>query len=258
MIYTKINDYILKRGFPNRILSLCPSFTRTIEDLNGLNFLVGLTDYCILKTKENKEIIAVGGPKTIDIKKIESLKPEIILASKEENTKMQIEALSLKFDIVLYDINSYDEGLSMIHDFGILLQCMNKAHDMIEKIESQYEAMKAPSKSLSCLYLIWKKPWMACGTDTFIDSMLEKHGLENIIKEKRYPIINNLEELYADVLLLPNEPYHFNESHRNFFNNMKHFKSVLCIDGTLFSWYGSNMLDSRFEIREMIKNIEIP
>jgi ABC-type Fe3+-hydroxamate transport system substrate-binding protein len=37
------------------------------------------------------------------------------------------------------------------------------------------------------MYLIWRKPYMAAGNGTFINSMLQLCGFENVIGSKRYP-----------------------------------------------------------------------
>ncbi|WP_349630858.1 helical backbone metal receptor [Aquiflexum sp. TKW24L] len=94
------------------------------------------------------------------------------------------------------------------------------------------------------MYLIWKDPLIAVGTNTFIDSMLEKAGFKNLINQFRYPEID-LEEivkLNPDYLLLSSEPYPFKELHISFFKERLPKTKIRIVDGEMFSWYGSRLV----------------
>ena len=59
-------------------------------------------------------------------------------------------------------------------------------------------------EQLKVLYLIWKKPWMTVGRDTYIHNILQSFGLIPCITDLRYPVLSE-EELLSndwDVLLL--------------------------------------------------------
>ena len=76
---------------PKRIISLVPSQTELLFDLGLEDSIVGITKFCVhpFHFKSTKEII--GGTKTIKFDKIKALKPDIIIANKEENTKEIVE-----------------------------------------------------------------------------------------------------------------------------------------------------------------------
>ena len=68
---------------PQKIVSLVPSQTELLFDLNLKPFISAITKFCI-HPKElvvNKEI--VGGSKTIHLDKLSSIKPDLIIANKE-------------------------------------------------------------------------------------------------------------------------------------------------------------------------------
>ena len=79
-----------------KIISLVPSITETLFDL-GLtkDEIIGRTKFCIHPENQVNNVAVIGGTKSINIEKIRSLNPDIIIANKEENTKEDVEELSL-------------------------------------------------------------------------------------------------------------------------------------------------------------------
>ena len=72
---------------PKRIISLVPSQTELLVDLGLEASIVGITKFCVHPEHLKKTKTVVGGTKQINIEKIKTLKPDIILCNKEENTK---------------------------------------------------------------------------------------------------------------------------------------------------------------------------
>ncbi|HQV36642.1 MAG TPA: helical backbone metal receptor, partial [Flavobacterium sp.] len=79
---------------PKRIVSLVPSQTELLYDLGLEDSIIGITKFCVhpIHFKSIKKI--VGGTKQVKIDKIKELRPDIIIANKEENTKEMVEELS--------------------------------------------------------------------------------------------------------------------------------------------------------------------
>jgi len=75
---------------PEGIVSLVPSWTSTLKDLGQSKVIVGVTDYC---PQSEERILTVGGPKSIDVEKIFNLKPDLVIANQEENTREAIHAI---------------------------------------------------------------------------------------------------------------------------------------------------------------------
>ena len=55
--------------------------------------IVGITKFCIHPAGKVKGITKIGGTKALNIEKIKSLQPDLIIANKEENERSQVEAL---------------------------------------------------------------------------------------------------------------------------------------------------------------------
>ena len=99
-------------------------------------------------------------------------------------------------------------------------------------------------------YFIWKDPWMVAGGDTFISVMLEKCGFENVFKGRtRYPEVSHadLHESGCQLVLLSSEPFPFKEVHKKEFPTLP----VQLVDGEMFSWYGSHLLQSAAYFRQL-------
>ena len=86
-----------------------------------------------------------------------------------------------------------------------------KADDLRAQFLEATNLHLSPSVKPKALYLIWRKPWMAAGGGTFINTIMDLLGLENIYANiSRYPKVS-LENLSPDFVLLPDEPYNFSQ-----------------------------------------------
>ncbi|WP_165732336.1 ABC transporter substrate-binding protein [Polaribacter sp. 20A6] len=234
---------------PKRIICLVPSLTELLVDLGLETSIIGVTKFCIHPNhlKETKTI--VGGTKSIHIDKIRALQPDIILCNKEENTKEVVENCEKIAPTHVSDIFTIDDNLELIKQYGMLFSVENKASEIILKINSELAIFnefiknKEPKK---VVYFIWKTPWMAVGSNTFINYLLDLSKFDNIYQYKeRYPEID-LDEMKLqselDFIFLSSEPYPFKKEHlAEVENYTKNAKAVL-VDGEMFSWYGSRLI----------------
>jgi iron complex transport system substrate-binding protein len=226
---------------PKRIVSLVPSQTELLSYFGLEKEVVGITKFCIHPKDWFHSKMRVGGTKNITIQKVVDLKPDLIIANKEENTKEDIELLQEVAPVYVSDINTVEDALGMMKDIGLLTRKEQLAVDLIDEIQEDFEHF--PSYSGSVLYLIWRDPYMVCGTDNFISAILKKIGFNNVIESPRYREISKEEimEMNPDYIFLSSEPYPFSEDHLVEFKELSDAKIVL-VDGEMFSWYGSRML----------------
>jgi ABC-type Fe3+-hydroxamate transport system substrate-binding protein len=186
----------------------------------------------------------IGGTKNVDIDKVKSLEPDLIIANKEENTKEQIEELATLFPVWISDIKTIEDGLIMIGEVGKLVDRTAEAEGLVKEIKAGFEGLKKDGIAKRVAYFIWRNPWMVAGGDTFINNMLEAKGWVNVFADRpRYPEINleNLASLAPELILLSSEPYPFKEKHIAEIIAVLPEAKVLLVDGEMFSWYGSRM-----------------
>jgi hypothetical protein len=74
--------------------------------------------------------------------------------------------------------------------------------------------------------------------------MLEQIGFVNACREERYPSIDNLSEYSPDLVFLSSEPFPFGNKHLSEYQKRFPNADVILVDGEMFSWYGSRMLDA--------------
>lgn len=222
-----------------RIASLVPSQTELLFDLGLDNEVVGITKFCVHPEPWKQTKTIVGGTKNVNVQVVESLKPDLIIANREENTKEDIEKLS-KHRVYVSDVKTINDAYDMMNAVADMTGV--SAKDLIDRIKSSFAAL--PSLEIKrALYLIWRNPWMAAGADTFINHTMTLCGFENIIEDNRYPSISGelIRQLDPEVVLLSSEPYPFKDQHVDEVKKLFPKAKVMLVDGEMFSWYGSRM-----------------
>jgi ABC-type Fe3+-hydroxamate transport system substrate-binding protein len=229
---------------PKRIISVVPSQTELLFYLGLTDEIVGITKFCIHPEDKFQLAEKVGGTKQLDIAKIKALKPDLIIANKEENERGQIEELMGFFPVWISDISDLGEAIDMIERVGEVVGKGNAAQALAVKIKQKFNNLTIQSINLRVAYFIWRKPYMVAGTNTFIDNMLKKCGLKNAFDQDRYPEIDAAAIINAnpDVVFLSSEPYPFKEKHVEEIQALLPSAIIKIVDGELFSWYGSRLL----------------
>ncbi len=247
-----------------RIISLVPSITLLLFDLGLENSIAGRTKFCIHPKEKINSIPTIGGTKNSDIQKIKQLNPDLIFATKEENEKETIDELKKDFNVIIFDIKNLDDNYKMIAKIGKLTSSEIKAQEIITQTKQHFDELKKsiiklPNSQINTLYLIWRKPYMTIGKDTFIHTMLEQLGLKNMFDHQtRYPIIQNLQTSYfskCQLVLLSSEPYPFTQQHIKEIQEQLPNAKILLVDGEFFSWYGSKMMYTPIYFNTLIKSI---
>ncbi|UII23004.1 ABC transporter substrate-binding protein [Fulvivirga ligni] len=226
-----------------KIVSLVPSITELLFDLQLESTILGVTKFCIHPSSKVSDLPKIGGTKNFHFDKIDSLKPDLIIGNREENYKDGILELKKHYPVWMSDINTLDEALEMICQIGLFTDREVLANELISQIKSE-EALLAKRAPKRVLYLIWRKPYMLAGKNTFIDHMLEKIGFINAVEGvDRYPALT-LEEMIAlspEHIFLSSEPFPFQKKHIEEFESIVPRANIHLVDGEMFSWYGSRL-----------------
>lgn len=246
---------------PKRIVSLVPSQTELLFDLGLNNEVVGITKFCVHPHEWIKNKVKVGGTKTINIEKIQSLHPDLILANKEENIKEQIELLKEICPVYVSDITHLDDAIEMIHQISILVHQEQKGYQLTENILKSFSLLKKNNIKIPSCYFIWKKPYMIAGGNTYISNMMQRCGLSNIFDDKqRYPeiTIEDLKMKNCQLVLLSSEPYPFQQKHVDELKQMLGKTiQIMLVDGEMFSWYGSRLLYVPAYFQQLLSQLSI-
>lgn len=228
---------------PQRIVSLVPSQTELLADLGLEEEVVGITKFCVHPDRWYRNKQRIGGTKNPHLERIAALRPDLILANKEENRQEDIEALSAIAPVWVSEIANLNEALEMIRRVGLLCGKAEAGTLLASQIEGGFNTLKK-NPPLRVAYGIWKDPWMWAGNDTFISDVISRAGWTNAFDIPRYPelIPEALLQLQPDLILLSSEPYPFKEKHIAALHEILPNVQIRLVDGELFSWYGSRLL----------------
>jgi ABC-type Fe3+-hydroxamate transport system substrate-binding protein len=243
---------------PQRIVSLVPSQTELLHTIGLEQEVAGITKFCIHPMEWFRNKTRVGGTKQLKMDIIHQLKPDLIIANKEENVKEQVEELASHYPVWISNVNNPDDAYEMIEQIGLMTGKKEKAAAIITQIKTNFSGLRIPGARPRTAYLIWQKPYMTVGGDTFIHSMLEAAGFENVFHHlARYPEITIADLLIVrcQLLLLSSEPFPFKQKHNDELQPHLPNTKILLVDGEMFSWYGSRLLYAPGYFRELYRQI---
>ena len=183
------------------------------------------------------------------------MNPDLIIANKEENERLQVEELMTDFKVWVTDVSTIEDNHQFISDLGTLLNKKELAQSLNERIAHIFTIKKNPLPP-KVAYLIWKNPYMTVGNDTFINEVLENIGGENLFKDrKRYPEVTVEELKNADQVFLSSEPFPFQQKHIDELQKELPDKQMILVDGEAFSWFGTHLLQVEDYLSELSKKL---
>ncbi|MFT6211308.1 MAG: ABC-type Fe3+-hydroxamate transport system substrate-binding protein [Bacteroidia bacterium] len=240
-VVDQIGRTVLIPKIPQRIVSLVPSQTELLCGLRLEERVVGITKFCVHPKDWFRNKTRIGGTKQLNFEAISALNPDLIITNKEENNKEDIERLAEDFPIWVSDINNLDSALEMIQMVGEITG--TDASVLAEEIRVGFDKLQPIWPTQKTLYLIWKNPFMAAGSDTFIHDLMTRCGFENVTNQGRYPELSEEEiiELNPELVLLSSEPFPFKAKHIQELQELLPKARIKLVDGEMFSWYGSRL-----------------
>ena len=234
-----------------RVVSLVPSLTELVRVI-APGSLVGRTRFCT----EPADVLmtpAMGGTKDPDVAGIAALRPDLVLANREENRREDVEALKLAgIDVMVTDPATIEDAMAMVMEIAIRAGNEDEGWRICRETS---EALKEPvtGEPLAVFVVVWPEPLIGLGSATFGHNMLERCGARNVLAEReRYPQVSmdELAALRPSLVLLPDEPYPFTEAHRPRFETVA---PARIIDGKLLWWYGARMASNIRQLREILR-----
>jgi len=170
---------------PQRIVSLAPSNTEFLFALGLGDRVVGVTEHCNYP-KEAKLKEKVGGYSAVDIEKVISLSPDLVLADSihEKTVIPQLEEVGL----VVFALNpkGLPDILQDITLVGEITGRKKQASQLVAELSSRIEAITATAGALPetqrprVFNLTWHDPIWTSGSGTLADELIQKAGGVNI------------------------------------------------------------------------------
>ena len=208
-------------GAGPRIVSLVPSLTETL--LAWRIEPIAVTRFC-----EQPHLEAVGGTKDPNVARVVELAPDLVLVNDEENRREDHDAL------VAAGLDVHVVSITSVRDVGPQLAALRARLDLDPE---DLVLPPAESERLRAFVPIWRRPWMSLSASTYGSSLLAHIGIGNALADvpDRYPEVD-LEDVVADVVLAPSEPYPFGERFRT---ELEVVAPVVFVDGQDLFWWGT-------------------
>lgn len=265
---------------PRRVVSLVPSVTESLFDLSLGDRLIAVTDYCIHPAAGVAGLPRIGGTKNPDVERIITLKPDLVIANREENRKEDVVALqAAKIPVWVTFPKTVSDAINLLWNIMHVFDepVMVPRIRLIEQTMDWVQGISKAHEEIVCRVFapIWLDPLMTFNADTYSHDLLRVCGGTNIFAERdrayplkadlgqaepygtddpriegrdtRYPRVTMEEVVQAqpDVILLPSEPFEFTESHVSLFANLDipaaHNHRIHLVDGSLLTWHGTRL-----------------
>ena len=203
------NRTVTIKSEPKRVVSLAPSITEDLYYLGVLNRVVGDTGYEDWPPAV-KNITSVGGYGAYaSLEKIAALKPDLIIADDAVFYKKgYLQDLEKIAPVIIIAPKTLDQIPKAIELLGKVFNREDRAKEVVDEFNAEVSAMKELMKNqpkVKVFYVVWNKPLMTAGGNTFISDVISIAGGINIFNDtKNWPQVS-VEEVIArnpDVIIL--------------------------------------------------------
>ena len=228
-----------------RVVSLVPSLTESVAATRP-EALVGATDWCT--HPGDLDVARVRGTKNPDHTAIVGLRPDLVLANREENRELDIRRLrEAGINVWVTVIETVEEAFTSMD--RMFREGLGWAPPAWLGQAKDVWAAPAPNSGRNVAVPIWRDPWMVVGSRTFTGDLVDRLGLVNAFRDAadRYPHVDlaEIDRDGVDLVLLPDEPYVFTAS-----DGQEAFTRTptALVSGRSLTWYGPSMLTARDDL----------
>jgi ABC-type Fe3+-hydroxamate transport system substrate-binding protein len=229
-----------------RVVSLVPSLTEALASVRP-EALVGATEWCTHPA--DLAVTRVRGTKNPDLAAVRELRPDLVVANKEENRELDVRRLrEAGVPVWVTDIETVPESVASLE--RLFAEALGwEAPPWLAAARDAW-CGPLPEVTRRVVIPIWRDPWMVVGARTFTGDLVRRLGWANLWESPdhnpagdRYPHVDvaALDAAGADAVLLPDEPYEFTAS-----DGPEAFSStpVELVSGRLLTWYGPSLVEA--------------
>jgi ABC-type Fe3+-hydroxamate transport system substrate-binding protein len=227
------------------VVSLVPSITEALASVRR-DAVVGATDWCTHPADLDDTLEArVRGTKNPNLETIRQLRPDVVIANREENRELDVRRLRESgVRVEVTRVESVPEAVEAYeHLFDEVLGW--ERPPWLGEVRELW-CGPLPEVTASVAIPVWRDPWMVVGSATFTGDLARRLGWANAFADSadRYPTVepSEVEARGVDLVLLPDEPYVFTAD-----DGPEAFPSTATrlVSGRLLTWYGPSLLEAR-------------
>ena len=160
-----------------RIVSLVPSFSKSIDYLGLQNFLVGITDKCEVSSPTQRAI--VGGFAHANLEKIIACKPDLVLMFAGLNKDLRDQIIEkTRAMVIVSRPSSYDNVVKLLQKIVSLCDCQD-AQEKLSELLAQSQKVQDKVKNLPkkrTFRLMHIENLKTCTPYSFQYDMIERAG----------------------------------------------------------------------------------
>lgn len=181
---------------PKRIISLSPNITQIVYALGAWDSVVGVTIYADFPT-EVEETPKVGGWVNPNMEAILTLKPDLVLLMKDQNTIFGQKLDNLGLNKYVIDSNdSVEDILESITALGAVLDKETRAESLTSEIRNELKRITLRTKEAEkkkVLIVVGRNPGTlediyVIGRNNYMNELLNMAGGENVIENDRLSV----------------------------------------------------------------------
>ncbi|MES2154830.1 MAG: helical backbone metal receptor [bacterium] len=250
---------------PQRIVSLVPSHTETLHALGLGDRVVGRTRFCIHPEPWAETVPAVGGTKDASLDKILALRPDLVVADKDENPKALVEALQAAGVAVLWsDIATVEDAAGFVARLAAQCGVADAGRAQSDAILQALAEVRGAGRGVAVFCPIWHAPWMTFDATAYPSAVLDAVGLHNAFAGHagtRYFEVteSDVAASQASWALLPTEPFPFHKRRAAIdtagLGRCGQTDRVRVIDGEALTWFGVRTAPGLRELAKVAREL---
>jgi ABC-type Fe3+-hydroxamate transport system substrate-binding protein len=234
---------------PRAVVSLVPSLTESVA-MTAPELLKGATDWCTHPS--DLDVVRVRGTKNPDREAIARLRPDLVLANREENRELDVRRLrEAGIPVWVTVIETVAQAFDALD--RLFVEALQTGRpDWLREARQAWD-IQVPEHGTVVAVPIWRDPWMVVGSRTFTGDLVTRLGAVHAFAQSadRYPTVElaAIDRAGIDLAVLPDEPYPFSAA-----DGPEAFGTVATrlVSGRLLTWYGPSLLAAREQLPALL------
>ena len=171
---------------PERVVTLSPSAAQTMWEIGGREKVVGVSQFAgFLDGAESREVVTSGFPSTVNVEKVISLEPDLVLAPNTINNDSVQQIRGAGIAVYRFELaDSVDSVYNKTQLIGQLTGECAGAEETVSQMRDRVQTVEQAVAGEERPRVYWgTEAGFTAGPDTFVGQVIEKAGGHNIASE---------------------------------------------------------------------------
>lgn len=225
LIFFSVNFYTTAKAETSSkptIIALSPHIVEMLFDIGAGEQIIGTTAFADYP-KQAKEIPLIGNYLRLQIEKVITLQPDIIIAWKSGNPSDDLARLKqLGFNVVYSQPDTFEDIAKEMREFGSLTGHQKQAEQQAKQLLNELELIKKQNQNkapITVFYELWSRPLTTIAKGSWPQQFLNICRAKNPFEQadSPYPQIN-IEKILLTPIQIIIQPVSFNQKDKESFN----------------------------------------